>query len=82
MIIESVAYQVLCVEPDYLLYSKVSSGCIPQEDWTPLHAGGTCPPRGVLGASGPLTGVKIDVKFPCKSLLISSQFGPFIRQMI
>ena len=50
---------VLGVEPDYLVYSKVSAGCIPQEDCTPLHArvvgGGAGPvvPRRGFGGSAP-----------------------------
>jgi len=69
------------VEPDYLLYSKASTGCIPQEDCTPLHVGRDLSPRlGDLRASGPK--LKIDVKLPCKSLVISSQSELFIRRMI
>ena len=41
----------------------------------------TPPCRGVAGASDP-SKLKIDVKFPCKSLVISSQSRPLIRQMI
>ena len=53
----------------------------------PWGSGGADPPRlGGPGASGG-SGVapskpKIDVKLPCKSIVISSQSGPFIRQMI
>ena len=56
-----------------------------------LSPGGAHPPRlGGLGASGPPVGfsraappkLKIDVKLPCKSIVISSQSGPFIRRMI
>jgi len=65
-----------------------------QEECTPLHAGGDLSPlwgsRGAnapqLGgprANDPLAGIRaIDVKLPCKSLVISSQSGPFIRWMI
>ena len=41
--------------------------------WEPL------PGRGSRAASPKL---KIDVKLPCKSIVISSQSGPFIRRMI
>ena len=37
-------------------------------------------PGGGSGAVPPK--LKIDVKLPCKSIVISSQSGPFIRQMI
>ena len=55
--------------------------------YTPPHQG--VPPRG-LRASGPPAGVsgavplkqKTNVNFPCKSIVISSQSGPFIRRMI
>jgi len=71
----------------------VSAGCIPQEVCTPLPRGfgGADPPQlGSLGASSPPAGVsgaaplklKTDVKLPCKSIVIYSQFGPFIRWMI
>ena len=72
------------MEPDYLLCSKVSP------HWTPVFLlvkyslqggsrGQRSPSRG-LGAVSPK--LKIDVKLPCKSLVISSKYGPFIRQMI
>jgi hypothetical protein len=57
----------------------------------PPGGGGADPPRlGGPGASGPPAGVsgaappklKTDVKLPCKSIVISSQSGPFIRRMI
>jgi len=81
------------VEHDYL---KVffSARCIPQEFCTPVHAGGcgggNAPRLGGPGASGPRTGVsgaaplklKIVVKLPCKSIVISTQSGSFIRRMI
>jgi hypothetical protein len=38
------------------------------------------PPGGGSGAAPPK--LKTDVKLPCKSIVISSQSGPFIRQMI
>ena len=43
-------------------------------------SGGQWSPSGGFGGSAPKA--KIDVKFPCKSILISIQYGPFIRQMI
>jgi len=36
--------------------------------WSPSKSSGVAPPK-----------LKIDVKFSCKSLVISSQSGPFIR---
>ena len=39
--------------------------------------GASSPPTGVSGAA-PLM-LKTDVKLPCKSIVISSQSGPFIR---
>ena len=84
------------MEHDYLEVF-VSAGCIPQEVCTPLHvrgcggSGGLIPPRlGGPGASDFPVGVsgeaplklKIDVNLPCKSIVISSQSGPFIRRMI
>jgi len=39
--------------------------------WSPSGGSGVAPPK-----------LKIDVKLPCKSLLISSQSRSFIRQMI
>ena len=45
-----------------------------------LRVYGAPPWQGVSGAA-PLK-LKIDVKLPCKSIVISSQSGPFIRQMI
>ena len=58
--------------------------------------GDLSPPRGFGGADRPQLGgpgasgppavvplkLKIDVKMPCKSIVISSQSGPFIRRMI
>ena len=38
------------------------------------------PPTGVLGPAPPK--LKTDVKLPCKNIVISSQSGLFIRQMI
>ena len=82
------------MEPDYLLYSKVSL------HWTPVRNGAETPhikyslqgglgvvavtfwePPSLAGVSGaaPLK-LRIDVKFPCKSTVISSQSGAFIRQ--
>jgi len=62
---------------------------------TPLHAGGCggdlSPPRGSEGADPPRLGgpgasgptkLKTTIKLPCKSTVISSQSGPFIRRMI
>ena len=89
--------EMLGVEPDYLLYSKVPP------HWTPVQNGGgnaarkiivavggsraggndfwEPPPwRGVSGAAPPK--LKTAVKLPCKSIVISSQSGPFIRRMI
>ena len=61
-------------------------------DLSPLQGfGGADPPRlGCPGASGPPARVsgamplklKTDVKLPSKSIVISSQSGLFIRQMI
>ena len=86
------------MEPDFHpdLEILVLAGCIPQENCTPLHTGGCrgdlSPPQGLggPGASGPPAGVlgvaplkpKIDVKLPCKSIVISSQSRPLIRRMI
>ena len=83
------------MEPDFLPDSEilVLAGCIPQENCTPLQQGGAGwlnPRLGGSGASGPPAGVsgeappepKIDVKLPCKSIVISSQSGSFIRRMI
>jgi hypothetical protein len=58
----------------------VSATCIPEEVCTPLHTGETCPTHGGLGAVP--SKLKTDVKMPCKSIVISSQSGPFIRRMI
>jgi len=49
------------VEPDYLLYSKVSAGCIPRKIVHPSIArvrGGRSPPAGWSRASDPLAGVR------------------------
>ena len=83
------------MEPDFLPDSEilVLARCIPQKNFTPLHLGGCGGDLSQLrgsGASGPSTGVsgatppkpKIDVKLPCKSIVISSQSGSFIRWMI
>ena len=43
-------------------------------------SGGQRSPGGHSGAAPPK--LKIDVNLPCKSIVISSQSGPFIRQMI
>jgi len=41
------------------------------------------PRRGASGGLGAVPSkLKIDVKLPCKSLVISSQSGSFIRRMI
>ena len=93
-----VAKDLLGVEPDYLLYSKVPP------HWTPVQNGGgnaahkiftargvqgggrgqrllgAPPGGGVSGAAPPK--LKTVVKLPCKSTVISSQSGLFIRQMI
>ncbi len=63
--------------------SLFSVGCIPREVCTPLHAGGCGGQRSPDGGLGvvPLK-LKTDVKLPCKSIVISSQSGPFIRRMI
>ena len=70
------------MEPDYLLYSKVPP------HWTPVQNGGGNAARKIFAAGGVQGGaavppkLKIDVKLPCKSIVISSQSGPFIRRMI
>jgi len=54
---QSPSGRLLGVELDYLLYSKVSAGCIPQEDYTPLHVRGDLSPlQGSRGANSPLAG--------------------------
>jgi hypothetical protein len=84
------------VEPDYLLYSKVPPHWTPVQNGGGnaarkiFAAGGVqggrlrplgAPPwRGVSGAAPPK--LKTTVKLPCKSIVISSQSGPFIRRMI
>ena len=84
------------MEPDFHPDSEilVLAGCIPQENCTPLHAGGygrdLSPPWGFGGADPPRLGgpgatppkLKTYVKLHCKSIVISSQSGSFIRRMI
>jgi len=71
----------------------VSARCIPQVVCTPLHVGGCggdlSPPAGVRGQQsldvdfgGSTPEAKKNVKLPCESMVISSQFGSFIRRMI
>jgi len=77
---------MLGVEPDYLLYSKVSP------HWTLVLNGVATPPikyalQGVSGPSVRVSGaapskLKTNVKLPCKSTVISSQSEPFIKWMI
>ena len=73
--------------PQEVLYTPPRGGDLSP----PQGSGGADPPRlGGPGASGPPAGVlgaatpklKTDVKLPCKSIVISSQSGPFIRWMI
>ena len=86
---------MLGVEPDYLLYSEVPPHWTPVQNGGGIAtrkifaAGGS---RGAAATFGspPLAGVsgeappklKTTVKLPCKSIVISSQSGPFIRRMI
>ena len=89
---QSPSGRLLGVEPDYILYSKVSPHWILvlnrvttppvkyslQGGW--LQPLGSPPWRGVSGAAPPK--LKTAVKLPCKSIVISSQSEPFIRRMI
>ena len=72
---------MLGVEPNYLLYSKVSAGCIPQEDCTPLHAGGaaaTCPPpRGFWGGGAIPLGWGVRGQRPRKKKIGPTYFRQF-----
>jgi hypothetical protein len=93
---QSPSGRLLGVEPDYLLYSKVPPHWTPVQNGGGnaarkiFAAGGVqggrlrplgAPPwRGVSGAAPPK--LKTAVKLPCKSIVISSQSGPFIRRMI
>jgi len=96
MLSHSPSNLVLGVEPDYLLYSKVPPHWTPVQNGGGNAARkifasrgglggaaatfGSPPWRGVSGAAPPK--LKTAVKLPCKSIVISSQSGPFIRQMI
>ena len=71
---QSPSGRLLGVEPDYLLYSKVPPL------WTPVQNGGGNAARKIFAAGGVQGGAA--VKLPCKSIVISSQSGPFIRWMI
>ena len=69
---------MLGVEPDYLLYFV-------SQRWTPVNNGVAMPPvikRCLGGPGGAAAKLKIGVKFPCKSIVISSESGSFIRRMI
>ena len=80
---------VVCI-PQEVCTPLHAGGC--GGDLSPLQGfGGSDPPwLGGLGASGPPVEVlavvpsklKTYVKFPCKNIIISSQYRPFIRQMI
>ena len=71
---QSPSGRLLGVEPDYLLYSKVPP------HWTPVQNGGGNAARKIFAAAP--TKLKTAVKLPCKSIVISSQSGVFIRRMI
>ena len=85
--------RLLGVEHDYLEVF-VSAGCILQEDCTPIHVGGcggdlspsAGGSRGQQSLDGGFKGNTLEAKkickLPCKSIVISSQFGLFIRHMI
>ena len=72
------------------IYTLAAGECRGEFPPPATGSGELTPLLGGPGASDPLAGVsrvaplklKIDVKLPCKSIVISSQYGLFIRRMI